>query len=705
VATSQKVKDAIREGLLEVPQTLGMVGQENWYITKFAALQDATLDSYIGLQGEENRRKLAETFKRPTTWNDYCTQVSASNCTTLDDIAQRAPENVKEQDRFFVEGLYTGHFRATTKNDCNITENCTGFVADFPCGWNSFLEAQTFHLNIALESEGDEVGSRGYTYEQLVDIWSAANATKSPLIGMFWNLSPEYSKYLGTNSTFHRVTFPTTTQACLDARVSKSDRCSLVKEERVGDAAGVCDEPPNALDKLVAGNLREQTRGPQIPRAEQSPAYDVLNSFSISEFQIYEIFQYWETEATPRDALCRWASENTEYLESFVPNTYPRVVAQESDLSALFYVTIILGALTIVIAGVTAFLVERRKKKRAIRYAQIAFLRLLLLGCFLVGIGVILAGIPPTDALCICRIWFLPGYTLQIVPLIVKTTAIQQMMLSAQRMQRTKIRMHHLFLSVAILMGVVVIFLTLWTVLDPPTKKGEYRLTDANAKDESFNVNVSYYCSSKSSAWGFLAGGWDVLLLLVASVLAIQTRNIRQDFNESRTLAFLTYSHLVFVLLRMATFFLSNSDLLESTLTGIRSILYSADTIAGICIYFVPKLIIFNGAGNTSSGMTTVTSQLPSATQTRENTQSRRNSTITAIDEVAEEHTQQKAEWKGSADNDETALASNAKLPIMSLPEQSQVRCRRCGYMEGEEESLLEEGKAQDVVVGEEKVD
>jgi hypothetical protein len=41
------VKDAVREGLWEVPQTLGMVGQENWYITKFAALQDATLDRYI----------------------------------------------------------------------------------------------------------------------------------------------------------------------------------------------------------------------------------------------------------------------------------------------------------------------------------------------------------------------------------------------------------------------------------------------------------------------------------------------------------------------------------------------------------------------------------------------------------------------------------------------------------------------------------
>ncbi len=453
----------------------------------------------------------------------------------------------------------------------------------------------------------------------------------------------------------------------------------------------------------MVGTLRDNTQGPQIPRAERSPAWDVLNSFSISEFQIFEIFKYWETEATPRDALCRWASENMEYLESFVPNTYPRTVTQASYSSALFYITTILGSLTVVLVGVTAFLVQRRKKKRAIRYAQISFLRLLLVGCFFVAIGAIVAGIPPTNVLCICKVWFVDiGYTLQIVPLIVKTTAIHQMMLSAQRMRRTKIRMHHLLLSVAIITCLMVIFLILWTVLDPPTKTGEYRLTDTNAEDGSLIVDVNYYCNSNSSAWGFLTVGWDVFLLLVASVLAVQTRNIRQDFNESRTLAFLIYSHAVFVLLRMATYFLDNSGILKSTLTGVRSILYSTDTIAGICIYFIPKLIISHGPGDSSYGTRTTSSQLPSLSQSRENTQSRRNSASTAFEEVVED-THQEAHGKNAIDNDETVRATNGKVPMVPQHEQPQVRCRRCGYLDGEEENLLEEAKVQDVTVEEEE--
>jgi hypothetical protein len=44
----------------------------------------------------------------------------------------------------------------------NTTINCLGHVADFPCGWNTFVEPQTYHLGIALESNG-------YSYSQLVD--------------------------------------------------------------------------------------------------------------------------------------------------------------------------------------------------------------------------------------------------------------------------------------------------------------------------------------------------------------------------------------------------------------------------------------------------------------------------------------------------------------------------------------------------------
>lgn len=49
------------------------------------------------------------------------------------------------------------------------------------------MTAQTYHLGISLESNGNEPGSNGYAYEEMVEIISAANATKSDLIFFWWN--------------------------------------------------------------------------------------------------------------------------------------------------------------------------------------------------------------------------------------------------------------------------------------------------------------------------------------------------------------------------------------------------------------------------------------------------------------------------------------------------------------------------------------
>jgi len=147
------------------------------FITKYTLDKDPTLASFVGLMGEENRRKLAETFLRPTTWKDYCNEVSSSTCQIKDDVAQRSPLDETEYDRYFFERLYTGHFRATENNDCDANNTtCTVSVSDYPCGW-AYLEVQAYHLNIALKSTDSEPGSGGYKHFQLVEIWNAANAT------------------------------------------------------------------------------------------------------------------------------------------------------------------------------------------------------------------------------------------------------------------------------------------------------------------------------------------------------------------------------------------------------------------------------------------------------------------------------------------------------------------------------------------------
>lgn len=129
--TKGDVLQLVEEGILEKPQILGVLGEEAFFVPKFTLERDPTLLSYIGLAGEHNRRKVAEAFLRPTSWGDYCLEVSPDNCTTNNGIAAKAPSTLEDATRYFAQGQYTGHFRNTTQNDCDIqAHNCTGHIAE-----------------------------------------------------------------------------------------------------------------------------------------------------------------------------------------------------------------------------------------------------------------------------------------------------------------------------------------------------------------------------------------------------------------------------------------------------------------------------------------------------------------------------------------------------------------------------------------------
>ena len=588
--------------------TLGTLGLESWFVTKFSVKNDPTLVSYLGLMGEENRVKLAETFLRPTSWQDYCELISTNNCTAPDLVAQRSPETVEENEQFFSEGYYTGHFRATEDNNCTANPTtCTGHVADFPCGWNSYMLPQIHYLNIALKSTGPEGPAGGYPYERLVEMWKAANATKSNLMMQYWSPEPLYQSFLGTDAEFISVTLPTRTQECLESRRPLDDMCSEDEAIRLGEPEGICEESSKPLWKVLVGNLYDRLYDPTIPLPIRSPAYDALAVFQISELQLGQIFDYRSTEPTPRDAVCRWVSENLDYLQTFIPRSYPRTIRtsdeisinKSSDSDPIVYIATVVGGITTVVVIVTWILVYRRREVHAFRMAQTEFLYLLLAGSLLIGFGAIIVGLPPSTATCATAIWFINlGYTLELVPLIVKVAAVNRLMGAARQFRRIVLTRKSLFGAVFGISAMVSIFLLIWTIIDPPDKSRDYSLTNDVITDSMGNnrtvVDVVYYCSSDSSVWDYIAVGWNVVLLLCATVLAVQTRTVQKDFNESQTLAFLIYSHFLFVVLRLIVLMMSSgesSTVNESTLSGLRSLIFSVDTLATIVIYFLPKFL------------------------------------------------------------------------------------------------------------------
>jgi hypothetical protein len=204
------------DGIIEAPQGLGVLGEEGWFVPQFTAKKDPSLLSYLGLQGPVNQRKLADMFLRPTTWAHYCQQVSKNNCSNPDEIATRPPVDDWESGRYFTEDeVYTGYFRSTNENDCDLfPSNCTGHIADYPCGWTSYVTSQTHYLGIAVASSGPEPGSKGYAYDSLVEIWHAANWTKSDVIFYWWTPDALVDLFEGTDAEFTRISLPKPTQQC-----------------------------------------------------------------------------------------------------------------------------------------------------------------------------------------------------------------------------------------------------------------------------------------------------------------------------------------------------------------------------------------------------------------------------------------------------------------------------------------------------------
>jgi 7 transmembrane sweet-taste receptor of 3 GCPR len=567
-----------------------VLADESWFVTKFTADQDPALVSYIGLQGDANRRKLAETFLRPTTWQEYCTLVSSDHCTTPDYVTQRAPTDETENIRMFVPGLYTGHFRATDANDCDLyPSNCTGHIADYPCGWTSYVEAQTYHLNIALSKGSGDVTAPGYEYQQLLDMWRAANATRSNLMMNWWTPHQLYTEFLGTEAAFQKVLMPPPTQQCINARIQLGDRCSPSLQTRVGDPTGSCSDSVKSLKKLISGALYETIYDSNIPEAIRSPAYDVLKRFQITELQLGDLFKYWQTLPSPREAVCQWVSDNMTYMNNTIPRSYPRVL-EYHDQGSLMYISAALGAVAVLIVLYTAAAVYGQRATQRAKICQIEFLFLLLAGSLFISVGAIISCIPQTDALCVASIWLTNiGYTLELIPLVVRLAAISRLIGAGRRMRRVQLKRSALFGAVAVIFTIIVMFLLLWTILDPPRNVVEYVLTDKLSDAGDTMVRYNYYCSSASDGWSFAAIGWKVFTLFCASIVAFQLRFLQEAVGESRTLAVLVYSQFMFVLLRFATL-LMPEDFGSRTLAQIRSILFSVDTMMTMAIYFAPKL-------------------------------------------------------------------------------------------------------------------
>jgi len=584
------VQDFVYRDILEPPQSLNMLAQQGWYIPKFTAQKDPSLSSYFGMQGDANRHKLAQTFKRPQTWQQYCDFISPNHCATPDLHAQRAPNTtLNEPDRMYAKDLYKGYFLATEKNNCTANpDTCTGHFVQYPCQWSSDVPTQLYYLNISLDPDTDETGGR--TFSQMVDTWRAAQANQEDVVVYWW--SPELLMFemSGSDAEFIPVNLPTPTVECSESATGNGQHCAADPLDRLGPPEAVCGDPAKGLHSLMSTTVYSP---PGTDQATASPAHASLAQFELTELQLGQLFSRWNELGDPRQAVCEWVADNLEYIQPFIPRTYPRVPLRKDAQTPLLYASTILGGIVMVLVLLTMVLVYENRACRTIQYAQIEFLGFLLVGSLFIAIGAIVMGAPPSSASCIVEVWLINlGYTAELVPLVVKVAAVNHITQAGRSMKRAKINREFLFGVVICISVLVVVFLTVWTVLDPPQLTHEYELTETINENGETTVLVLDVCASESIIWRYVALGWNGFLLLCTTILAIQMRKIQMvGFNETATLALLVYSHMMFLLLRVVTYLLSSEDVSQYTLARCQSMIFSLDTAATILIYFVPKLV------------------------------------------------------------------------------------------------------------------
>jgi hypothetical protein len=69
---------ALSDGEIDGVYDDGQVGEISWYIPYTTARRFPAFTSYQGLVGQ--RQLLAQIFRRPTTWREYCYEVSLNLC-------------------------------------------------------------------------------------------------------------------------------------------------------------------------------------------------------------------------------------------------------------------------------------------------------------------------------------------------------------------------------------------------------------------------------------------------------------------------------------------------------------------------------------------------------------------------------------------------------------------------------------------------
>ena len=453
-------------------------------------------------------------------------------------------------------------------------------------GWSYYLEQHIHWNDIALTSNGPS-DLQEYSYGQMVQIIKASNATGSNIIIAWWEPEPFPDLYNLTPVSFTRPNLE-----CLDFRVTGKDRCSTNVTEERGDPAGACGYETISLRKVVSSVLSLKDK--ETSEALRSPGHAVINALRFSNVQVDSILNEWLKYGLdtygydPRLAVCEWVDNNLEALVNMTfPSGYPRNVDRSTFDNSLTYTAMSLAAIVTAAIALIFIATYNYREVREMKYSQVDFLLLTLVGYLLVTVGAMVATVTPSAASCVSSEWLVNiGYTLGVAPLLVKVAAVNRLVFKSRNMQRSTLKLKNLYLIVLGMVSAAIFFMIVWSFIDPPGEVDEVTLNGDN------HIEVLHRCESSSDMWVLIALAWRALLLFVAAVLVFQSSGRKtKTFDEAGTLGAMVYSRFMFCAMTIVLYFLNRGYLLPaSTSVAAYSIILTLDASLTMAIYFVPKL-------------------------------------------------------------------------------------------------------------------
>lgn len=209
----------------------------------------------------------------------------------------------------------------------------------------------------------------------------------------------------------------------------------------------------------------------------------------------------------------------------------PKDVSLGFSKGVIALLSVLLCIVVIVNIGAISFVYYYRNFY-IIQFSSFVFLRIYFFSVFIPLFSVIFIMLEPTNkAICSCRIWFSTvGICLILAILFTKAWRIQKLFHN-RALKKIIITNRDLGILILFIVGIQVLILILWEIIDSP-KVEILRVKTPNIFEDNF-----YYQCSTSYVFSIMDIVFMFFFLLWGLVISWASRNIQPEFNESKSLS------------------------------------------------------------------------------------------------------------------------------------------------------------------------